>query len=226
MRFVKMPDIFSTVADLSCIRKRIFNGTGSSNKIFEKNAFWQCINFSWYFLYNFMKLPEWLVWKCFKQCINICFVSIVYSLMLSISKITYFKWKMITAVLNVNGGVYLNHGLQNFFFKGRINYYATDRGLDIRNVIFSGYVAFCRNEQICCKYIIGFGTQAVVWTLKNNALSKIPILYVAYHFLKWTSFRTIWWYLLFYGSIVCMNTITQPRVSCLLHSHHFATNIF
>jgi len=42
------------------------------------------------------------------QCINVRFVSIVYSPMLSISKLTYFKWKMITAVFNVNGGVFLN----------------------------------------------------------------------------------------------------------------------
>jgi len=28
--------------------------------------------------------------------------------MLSISKLTYFKWKTITAVFNVNGGVFLN----------------------------------------------------------------------------------------------------------------------
>ena len=39
MRFVKIPAIFSTVADLNCIRKRIFNGTGFSNKIIKKNVF-------------------------------------------------------------------------------------------------------------------------------------------------------------------------------------------
>jgi len=39
MRFLKIPAIFSTVADLGCIRKRIFHGNGFSNKIFEKNAF-------------------------------------------------------------------------------------------------------------------------------------------------------------------------------------------
>jgi len=39
MRYVKIPAIFSTVADPRCIRERIFNGTGFWNKIFEKNAF-------------------------------------------------------------------------------------------------------------------------------------------------------------------------------------------
>jgi len=61
---------------------------------------------------------------------------------------------------------------------------------------------------------------------KNNVLYKIPILHVAYQFLKWTSFRTIWWYLLFCGSIACMNAITQIIIFCVLHSLQFATNIF
>jgi len=39
MRFVKILAIFSTVADLSCISKRIFNGTGFLNEIIEKNGF-------------------------------------------------------------------------------------------------------------------------------------------------------------------------------------------
>ena len=60
---------------------------------------------------------------------------------------------------------------------------------------------------------------------KNNALSKIQILHFVYQFLKWTSFRTIWWYLVFYGSITCMNTIAQLIITWVLHSLQFATNI-
>jgi len=78
MRFVKLPAIFSTAADLGCIRKRVFNGTGSSNKIFENSAISTMHYFSCYFLFNFMNLPQCLVWKCFKQCTNIRFVSIAY----------------------------------------------------------------------------------------------------------------------------------------------------
>jgi len=38
---------------------------------YEKNAFsWHWMYFSCNFLYNFMKLWQWLVWKCFKQCIG------------------------------------------------------------------------------------------------------------------------------------------------------------
>jgi len=69
-------------------------------------------------------------------------------------------------------------------------------------------------------------TEAFSLTLKNNALSKIPILYFVYQFLKWTSFRTIWWHLLFVGSIAWMNTTTQLMISCVLHSLQFAANIF
>ena len=36
---MKIPVNFSTAADLSNVRKRIFNGTGFSNKIIEKNVF-------------------------------------------------------------------------------------------------------------------------------------------------------------------------------------------
>jgi len=171
MRFVKISAIFSTVADLGSIRKRIFSVMALDSRIpfFKKNAFWQCIYFLWYFFYNFMKLPQGLVWKYFKQCINVCFVSMVYSPMLSISKLTYFKRKTISVVVNMNGGAFLNS--------------------------------------------------------KNNALGKIPILHVVYPFLKWTSCQTILWYLLFYSNIVCMNTITQLIISCVLHSLQFATNI-
>ena len=41
--------------------------------------------------------------KCFKECLNVRFVSIVYSPMLSITKLIYFKLKTITAVFNVDG---------------------------------------------------------------------------------------------------------------------------
>jgi len=45
-----------------------------------------------------------------QQCINIHFVSIslLYTPILSISKLTYFKLETITAVFNVNGDVFLN----------------------------------------------------------------------------------------------------------------------
>jgi len=33
-------------------------------------------------------------------------------------------------------------------------------------------------------------------------------------------------YLLFYGDIACMNTLTQIIISCVLHSLQFTTNIF
>jgi len=41
------------------------------------------------------------------------------------------------------------------------------------------------------------------------------MLYI-YWFLKWTCFHTIWWYLLFYDSIACMNTIIQLIISCII----------
>jgi len=62
--------------------------------------------------------------------------------------------------------------------------------------------------------------------LKNNALSKIPILPVVVQFRIWTSFHSIWWHFLFCGRIACMNTTAQPIISCVLHSLQFATNIF
>ena len=40
--------------------------------------------------------------------VNVRFVNIVCSPLLSSTKLTYFKWKMITAVFNVNGGVFCN----------------------------------------------------------------------------------------------------------------------
>jgi len=60
----------------------------------------------------------------------------------------------------------------------------------------------------------------------NNAFCKNPISRVVYEFLKRTSFRTISWYLLFYGSVACTNTITQRISSCVRHSLQSATNIF
>jgi len=62
MRFAKigLPAIFSTVTNLGYIRSRIFDGTVFSKK---NTLFWQCIHFPCYFLYNFMKVPRWLVWK-------------------------------------------------------------------------------------------------------------------------------------------------------------------
>jgi len=93
---------------LSYISKRIFNGTGFSNEIIEKNVFLTMHLPFMLFSLQFHNSPQCLVWKCFKQCINVRFVNRVYSPMLSISKLTYFKWKTITAVFNVNGGVFLN----------------------------------------------------------------------------------------------------------------------
>jgi len=46
-----------------CIPKRIFNGTGFSIDIDEKNAILKLRLFLMLFFYNFMKLPQWLVWK-------------------------------------------------------------------------------------------------------------------------------------------------------------------
>jgi len=43
------------------------------------------------FLFNFMKLPQCLVSKLLKKCIGVCLVRIVYSPMISISKLTNFK---------------------------------------------------------------------------------------------------------------------------------------
>ena len=60
MRFVKMPAILPSVANLSCIRKRIFDVTGSWKNI-KKHFFDNALIFSCSFFYNFMKLPQWLV---------------------------------------------------------------------------------------------------------------------------------------------------------------------
>jgi len=67
---MRIPAIFSTVTNLGCIRKRMFNGTGFPKTI--KNTFLTMHSFfSCSFLYNLMKLPHWLVWKVCKHCINV-----------------------------------------------------------------------------------------------------------------------------------------------------------
>jgi len=78
-------------------------------KLLKRTFLWQCIYFSCYLLCNFINLSQCLVWKCFKPVYKrtLC-EHIVYSTMLSISKLTYLKWKTITAVFNMNGGVLLN----------------------------------------------------------------------------------------------------------------------
>jgi len=78
------------VTDLGCIRKRMFNSTGLWNDIVKKNAFLTKDLFSFYSFYSLINLPQWLVWKCFKQLINVRFVSMVYGLMPSIRTQTYF----------------------------------------------------------------------------------------------------------------------------------------
>jgi len=136
---------------------------------FKKNALLIMHLFWMLFSLQIHEAPTMVGLKCFKQYGKVRFVSIFYSRMLSIRKLTYFKWKTIAAVFNVNGGVKL---------------------------------------------------------YKDNALSKIPIFYVVYQFLKWMSFCTIWWYLLSYSSIAFVNTITHLLIFYVLHSLHFAANIF
>ena len=58
---------------------------------FEKNAFLTMHLFFMLFSLQFHEAPTMLVWNSFKQCINVRFMSIVNSPMLSISKLTYFK---------------------------------------------------------------------------------------------------------------------------------------
>ena len=142
MRFAKIPAILSTVMTLV------------SRITFCWNNTFLTIHFSCYFLaISWNSHNGWFenVQTVFKR--TLCEPSL-YNSVLSISKLTYFKWKTITAVCNVNGGVFVNSN-------------------------------------------------------KNNALIKIPILHVVglYQFLKWTPCRTIWWCLLFYGSIACMNSV-------------------
>ena len=172
MRFVKILAIFSTVADLSCISKRIFNGTGFLNEIIEKNGFWKCIYLSYYFLYNFMKFPQCLVWKCFKQCINVRFVSIVYSLTLSISKLTYFEWKAITAVFTVNGGVFvaskkMMHLVKFQFHMLYINFWSEHLFVQFDGICFSSISNSC--WYCCSMFILG---EWCICTLEKRSFIK------------------------------------------------------
>ena len=89
---------------LGCIRKRISNGTGLLNNNFLKEHFLTMHLFFVLVSLQFHEASIWLLWKCFKQCINVRFVRIVYSPMVSISKLIHFKWKTITAVFHVNQG--------------------------------------------------------------------------------------------------------------------------
>ena len=116
---------------------------------------------------RFHEAPAMIGLKMFQTMYKPTLVNIVYSLMPSIS-----KQKTITAVVFVNGDVFLN------------------------------------SERIM--HLVEFQ------------------IFMLHHFLKWTYFRKIWWHLLFYGNgnIACMNTITQLMISCVLHSHQFATSIF
>jgi len=92
-----------------------------------------------------MKLPQWLVWKCFNQYINVRFMSIVYSPMLNISNLTCFKWNAITAVFNVNGGVFLNskkrrHSVKFQFCMLYINFWSEHLSVQFDDICFSTVV--------------------------------------------------------------------------------------
>jgi len=71
MGFAKIPAILSTVKDLSCIRKRIFNGAGFSNNIFLKERFLTMHLFFMLFSLQFHEAPTMvglkmcqIVYKC------------------------------------------------------------------------------------------------------------------------------------------------------------------
>jgi len=116
----------------------------SGIKFLKRTLFRQCIYLSCYFRYNFMKLPR-LVWNSFKQCKNVRFVSMVCSPMLSISKLTYLSWKMITAVFNVNEGIFLNskktmHLVKFQFYILYINFWSEHISLEFDGSCFSTVV--------------------------------------------------------------------------------------
>jgi len=78
MRFVKIQAILSTVTNLGCIRKRIFNGTGFSKNI-KKHFFDNAFVFRVIFFTISRSFHNVWFEKCSDPFKNVRFVGIVYS---------------------------------------------------------------------------------------------------------------------------------------------------
>jgi len=96
-----------------------------------------------------MKHPQWFVWKCFKQYVNERFMSIVCSPMLSLSKLTYFKWNTVTAVLMWTEAFSLNSKKMHFvkfqFCMLYINFWSEHLSVQFDGICFSTIYIFCMN---------------------------------------------------------------------------------